>query len=178
MVTVPRVSGMKRTSVAVVSVVLFSSCGGGDNSASDTTSAPTIAPTTGSSTTVAGEVVNADPVLVDLADFKITIDTTTFKAGLINFHISNLGDTPHEFGIARGNSYEELPQLANGSIDEDALGDDLLGRTPIVDKVLAPTRDISFTLEAGNYVLFCNLVVGPVSHAARGHVLSITVVDG
>ena len=171
---------MKRTFVAVVSVVLLSACGGSDNKASDTAGSSTTVPTptAAATTTAAGKVVNDDPVLVDLANFKITIDTTTFKAGVINFHISNLGDTPHEFGIARGNSYEELPQLANGSIDEDALGDDLLGRTPIVDKVLAPTRDISFTLEPGNYVLFCNLVVGPVSHAARGHVLSITVVDG
>ena len=176
---------MKRSksfSVLFLCAALISACGGDDKSSYGTTAATEAAPTTeatGSTdvaTTIAGEIVNDDPVLVDLADFKITIDTTTFKAGLINFHVMNLGDTPHEFGIARGNSYEELPHLANGSIDEPTLGVDLLGRTPIVDKTLAPTRDITFTLEPGNYVLFCNLVLGPVSHAANGHVLSITVV--
>ncbi len=166
-----------RTSMTIgVSLALISACGSSDDAASDTTAAA-VATTDAATTTSSTELVNADPVLVDLADFKIIIDTTTFKAGVINFHISNLGDVPHEFGIARGNSYEELPQLANGSIDEDTLGDDLLGKTPIVDKVLSPTRDITFTLEPGNYVLFCNLVIGPVSHAARGHVLSVTVVE-
>ena len=67
-------------------------------------------------TTVGGEVVNDDPVLIDLNfggdNFQIGVSTTTFKAGTLNFKVSNLGDTPHEFGIARGNSYEELPQLA------------------------------------------------------------------
>ncbi|CAN5586712.1 hypothetical protein BH10ACT2_BH10ACT2_15750 [soil metagenome] len=182
-----RMTSLRSTGSIAVALLLLAACGGSDEKSSDTTAAPdstlststtTASTTATSTTTVTTELTNSDPVLVNLADFKISIDTTTFKAGVINFHVSNLGDTPHEFGIARGNSYEELPHLANGSIDEDTLGDDLLGRTPIVDKVLAPTRDITFTLEPGNYVLFCNLVVGPVSHAARGHVLSVTVVDG
>lgn len=175
---------MKRISAAVVSVVLLSACGGDDAKSSDATTAPTDAEVTTTvadvTTTASGEIVNDDPVLIDLNfggdNFQIGVSTTTFKAGTINFKASNIGDTPHEFGIARGNSYEELPQLANGSIDEEALGDDFLGKTPIVDKVLAPEREISFDLTPGNYVFFCNLVVGPVSHAARGHVLSITVV--
>ena len=177
-------SSVIRSSVAVVSLVLLAACGGDDKS-SDATTAPTGADATTTvadvTTTVGGEVVNDDPVLIDLNfggdNFQIGVSTTTFKAGTINFKVSNLGDTPHEFGIARGNSYEELPQLANGSIDEEALGDDFLGKTPIVDKVLKPERDISFTLPPGNYVFFCNLVVGPVSHAARGHVLSVTVIE-
>lgn len=177
-------SSVIRSSVAVVSLVLLAACGGDDKS-SDATTAPTGADATTTvadvTTTVGGEVVNDDPVLIDLNfggdNFQIGVSTTTFKAGTINFKVSNLGDTPHEFGIARGNSYEELPQLANGSIDEEALGDDFLGKTPIVDKVLAPEREISFDLAPGNYVFFCNLVVGPVSHAARGHVLSVTVIE-
>ena len=166
---------MLRRSVAVVSLVLLAACGGDDKS-SDATTASTDA-----ATTVPTDVVNDDPVVIDLNfggdNFQIGVSTTTFKAGTINFKATNNGDTPHEFGIARGNSYEELPQLANGSIDEEALGDDFLGKTPIVDKVLAPEREISFDLAPGNYVFFCNLVVGPVSHAARGHVLSVTVIE-
>ena len=173
-----RISCVNRILAAAISVVLLTACGGDDAKPSDATTAPTAAAST---TTVATEVVNDDPVLIDLNfggdSFQIGVSTTTFKAGTINFKATNLGDTPHEFGIARGNSYEELPQLANGSIDEEALGDDFLGKTPIVDKVLAPEREISFDLAPGNYVMFCNVVAGPVAHAARGHVLSITVVE-
>jgi hypothetical protein len=182
------VSGMKLVSVAVVSVALISACGGGDDKAADTTPASsssttaiaattTVAPdTTAAPTTVPTEVVNADPVLVDLSHFEIKVESTVFKAGVINFKATNSDNVPHEFGIARGNSYAELPQLANGSIDEAALGDDYLGKTPVVDQVLSPTREITFDLPPGNYVMFCNLVVGPVAHAARGQVLSITVI--
>jgi hypothetical protein len=156
--------------------VLVSACGGDDKSSDPTTAL------TDAATTIPTDVVNDDPVLIDLNfggdDFKIGVRTTTFKAGMVNFKATNLGDNPHEFGIARGNSYEELPKVAaNGSIDEEALGDDFLGKTPVVDKVLAPEREISFDLAPGNYVFFCNLVVGPVSHAARGHVLSVTVIE-
>lgn len=122
-------------------------------------------------------LVNADPVLVDLAGFLITTATTEYKAGAINFEVTNSSDTPHEFGIARGASYDDLPQLEDGSIDEEALGADFLGKTAVVDPTLAPLREMSFVLEPGQYVFFCNLVVGPVSHAARGQVLSVTVVD-
>lgn len=163
--------------VSVVAVALLTACGGGggDESADDAT---TVAPTTAAEvTTTLGEVVNDDPVVIDLSHFEIIVDTTVYKAGTINFHAINSDDVPHEFGIARGNSYEELPQLANGSIDEDALGDDFLGKTAVVDKVLSPTRDVTFDLAPGNYVFFCNLVVGPTSHAARGQVLSVTVVE-
>lgn len=156
--------------VATVATVVASTAP--EPSASTTEPAPAIA-----TTVPVGDVVNADPVLVDLARFMIITDTTVYKAGTINFEVTNTSDMPHEFGIARGDSYEQLPQLPNGSIDEDALGDDYLGKTAIVDQVLSPVREISFDLEPGSYVLFCNLVVGPVSHAARGQVLSVTVVE-
>lgn len=143
--------------------------------------APTAAPPTSTPVPAPAEPtdedpVNADPVLVDLAGFQITTATTVYAAGEINFEVVNSSDTPHEFGVARGSSYEDLPQLDDGSIDEDALGDDFLGKTAVVDPTLAPVREISYELEAGEYVFFCNLVVGPVSHAARGQVLSVTVV--
>lgn len=163
---------MKRLSIAVCGIVLVAACGGGDDSTSDTTAAATAAPTT-----VPVVEENSDPEAVDLSHFEIIVDSTVFKAGTINFVATNSDDTPHEFGIARGKSYEELPLLPNGSIDEDALGEDLLGKTAVVDQVLSPTREITFELEPGSYVMFCNIVAGPVSHAARGQVLSITVVE-
>lgn len=177
-----------RVSIALLCVAFIAACSSDDNSVSDTsvadtappTAAATTAPTspdTTTPTTTASAGENADPVLIEFDEFNFVTATTRYKAGTINFLVTNSSDTPHEFGITRGNSYEELPQKADGSIDEDALGDDLLGKTPVVDKILSPTREISFDLTPGNYVFFCNLVVGPVSHAARGQVLSVTV-DG
>lgn len=188
----------RRRAAALAALLLVAACGGGDESGSaapTTTAAPTLAPTVEPTATPAPAaateptpladddaatdpgLVNADPVLVDLDDFKITTATITYRAGTINFEVTNGDDIPHEFGIARGARYEDLPQLPNGSIDEDALGEDFLGKTAVVDAVLSPVREISYDLEPGQYVFFCNLVVGPVSHAARGQVLSVTVVE-
>ena len=44
------------------------------------------------------EVVNADPVLVNLDDFKITTATTVYRAGTINFEVTNSDDIPTSSG--------------------------------------------------------------------------------
>ncbi|MEJ6722669.1 hypothetical protein [Ilumatobacter sp.] len=94
--------------------------------------------------------------------------------GVITFNVTNDGDFGHHFAIARGESYETLPQLADGSIDEATLGTDFLGRTSNMQGGGAET--IKFDLEPGNYVFFCNIATA-VSHAAQGQVLSVTVAD-
>ncbi len=94
--------------------------------------------------------------------------------GVITFDVTNDGDFPHHFAIARGESYETLPQLPDGSIDEATLGADFVGRTSNMQS--GGTETIEFDLEPGNYVFFCNIATG-VSHAAQGQVLSVTVAD-
>lgn len=114
----------------------------------------------------------AGTIDVSLVEFAIETETT-LPAGPITFAITNDGDFPHHLSIARGTSYEVLPQLGNGAVDEAALGDDFLGGTENIPSGGADTID--FDLEPGDYVLFCNIVAGPNSHAARGQVLSVVV---
>lgn len=111
-------------------------------------------------------------VSVELDEWVVDTETT-LSAGTITFEVANVGSFPHEFGITRGDSYDDLPQLANGAIDEDTLGADVLGKTGRISPGESATID--FDLEAGNYVFFCNIAVGPNSHAASGQVLSVTV---
>jgi hypothetical protein len=76
--------------------------------------------------------------------------------------------------IIEGDGYATLPLTGNGAVDEAALpAGSLLGST---DRI-APgdMATISFDLEAGNYVLLCNIAVGPNSHAAAGQTLDITI---
>lgn len=111
-------------------------------------------------------------VSVELDEWVVDTETT-LSAGAITFEVANVGSFPHEFGITRGDSYDDLPQLANGAIDEDTLGADVLGKTGRISP--GESETIDFDLEAGNYVFFCNIAVGPNSHAASGQVLSVTV---
>jgi len=130
------------------------------------TAAPTSAPL------ATGEAAPS-PVAVIMSEWEVDAPAT-IAAGTVDFDVSNEGTFSHELSVARGDSYGTLPQLANGAVDEDTLGADYLGRSDTVD--LGGTTTASFDLAPGNYVLFCNIQVGPNSHAAQGQTLSVTVV--
>lgn len=114
----------------------------------------------------------ADGVSVELGEWFVDTEATQ-EAGTVTFAVSNVGENPHAFAIVRGNSYEELPQLDNGAVDTDAMGDDFLDSTDNIE--VGESTEIAFDLEPGNYVFFCPIQFGPNSHAAAGQVLSVTV---
>ena len=114
----------------------------------------------------------AGPTAVGLAEFSVTVDGD-IAAGVQTFAVTNEGQFPHEFGIAMGTSYEDLPKLETGAIDEEALGADFLGKTEILDA--GAMTEVGFDLAPGDYVLFCNIAFGPNSHAASGQTLSVSV---
>jgi uncharacterized cupredoxin-like copper-binding protein len=153
-----------------------------DASSSTSESTTTAAPTTSEAATgssdagtddPAGDDTAADAVAVELGEWFVDMPTT-LDAGTISFSLSNVGENPHAFAVAKGTSYEELPQLDNGAVDTDALGADFLGS--IDDNIAAGgTGEITFDLEPGDYVFFCPIQFGPNSHAAAGQVLSVTV---
>ena len=109
---------------------------------------------------------------VTLSEWEIGTDAA-LAAGAYTFELTNVGQFPHSFGILRGTSYDELPKLANGAIDEAAVASDILGVSDNLDSGTGGTID--FTLEPGSYVFFCNINLGPNSHAANGQTLSVTV---
>ena len=112
-------------------------------------------------------------VEVSLVEWAIDSETD-LTPGVITFNVTNDGDFSHHFAIARGESYETLPQTSGGAIDEATLAADFLGRTNNIQS--GGTGTIEFDLEPGNYVFFCNIAT-TVSHAAQGQVLSVTVID-
>jgi hypothetical protein len=188
--------------VSIVSILALSACGGGGNDDATTSSdsvetdgetpqqpesdpgepeilvpisdpgvAASEAPVVTEAIIPAEQVAKA--VEVSLVEWAVESQIELIP-GVITFDVTNDGDFAHHFAIARGESYETLPQLADGSIDEATLGADFLGRTSNMQGGGAET--IEFDLEAGNYVFFCNIATA-VSHAAQGQVLSVTVAD-
>jgi len=108
---------------------------------------------------------------VDLFEWGLAAPAA-IGSGEVLFSITNSGQFDHELAIARGTSYEELPLLESGAVDEAALGDNFVGRSETIG---SQTIEQTFLLEPGNYVFFCNIVVGGTSHAANGQVQSVTV---
>ena len=179
------------SSLFALSALALTACGGSDETAATTpppveteatpaeteapapveTTTPPAATEAPAETTPAETTAPSGAVAVSMVEW--TIDTPAEVAtGTVTFDVSNGGNFPHHFAIARGNSYEELPMAGGGAIDEEALGDDYLGRTANLQG--GQTETIEFDLEPGNYVFFCN-IAGTVSHAAQGQVLSVIV---
>lgn len=162
-----------------------SSAATGDTSTTDTAAesttttttepAATTEATTTSESAATGDDAATAGSTVPVSLFEWAVDAPTeIAAGTVTFEVSNIGEFSHEFAIARGDSYETLPLLGNGAVDEEALGPDWLGRTERIGPEEQVT--ISFDLDPGNYVFLCNIQSGPNSHASQGQVLSVTVV--
>ncbi len=111
-------------------------------------------------------------VAVGLKEWALETETTV-AAGSVTFELTNNGSFPHELAVAKGGSYETLPLLENGAVDEATLGADFLGRSDRVEP--GATGTVTFDLEAGTYVFLCNIAVGPNSHAKAGQTLTVTV---
>ncbi|HET9852890.1 MAG TPA: sulfocyanin-like copper-binding protein [Candidatus Limnocylindrales bacterium] len=127
--------------------VLLAACGG-----SGTTPPPTAGgPPATSGTGATGGITATE------SDFKIEVSAATAAAGPVTFHVTNSGAQTHEFVVIKTDTAADaLPTDDSGAeVDEDASG------LTVVDEVedLAPgtSADLDVTLDAGKYVLICNV---------------------
>jgi hypothetical protein len=105
-------------------------------------------------------------------------DPPDVRAGRVRFEARNTGEQAHELLVVEVPSPSALPSAGDQGVDVSALPKGaLVGR-------LAPLRPgrecaVTFRLRAGNYALFCNLVVhrasGPESHYQKGMVAVLNV---
>jgi hypothetical protein len=98
---------------------------------------------------------------VTLKDFWTETETDTSPSGIVTFRVTNEGKTTHEFVVVRTDlPADALPLGADGlSVSEDAV-------EPLDELTEVPsgeTLELVLSLEAGAYVIFCNL---------EGHYLS------
>lgn len=172
-----------------VGAIIFNACGSnsGDKAASTTTSsraAVTSSPTTATTATPAPANTSAPTTAasgtgpptaaaVDVMLSEWKIESGPIKSGTVTFNAHNTGRFPHELRVFKG-TVAELPRLADGSVNEDALAAGaLIGK---VDRLEAgTTAAATLNLVPGRYALVCNLVAAGQSHAAKGQVLDVTV---
>ena len=97
-----------------------------------------------------------------------------YAAGSITFNVANDGEFPHEFVVIAADGYETLPLADNGAVIEEELADGaLIDRTERFES--GQGGSLTVDLAPGNYVLLCNIAVGPNSHAGAGQTLDVTV---
>jgi uncharacterized cupredoxin-like copper-binding protein len=108
-------------------------------------------------------------VAVTLDDYAIRPAATTLAAGEVTFKIENVGATEHEMVVVLTDVDPADMPVVKDVIDEEAPGMEPIGEVEGVQP--GASTELVLTLEAGNYVLLCNLE----KHFGRGMVTTIQV---
>lgn len=147
--------------------VLLAACGDDD----DNTSTPTAARTS----TAAGTPIVVD---VGLNDYEVVPDPDSGPAaGDYEFQVTNTGPSVHEFVVVKTDlAADNLPTDSEGAVVEggalEAIGE-------IEDIAVGSPQTFTASLDAGHYVLFCNIVEqgggGAVAHYVQGMHKDFTV---
>ncbi|HEX3300956.1 MAG TPA: sulfocyanin-like copper-binding protein [Actinomycetota bacterium] len=86
-------------------------------------------------------------------DFSITLASGSAPAGSVTFNIANQGPSTHEFVIVQTDDAPDALPTKDGEVDEDKL--------TVVDEQedIAPSTTATLTsnLDAGSYVIICNI---------------------
>jgi uncharacterized cupredoxin-like copper-binding protein len=111
--------------------------------------------------------VSTGAVPVQLVEFRIEIDAMTVQTGDVTFAVRNEGDYAHEFKVIKLHpGTTRLPTAPDGSIDERGKGIDVIEAIAARDLGPGYSSDLMVTLEPGDYVLACNVVIdGPLGHS-------------
>jgi len=86
-------------------------------------------------------------------DFSIDLATSSAPAGSVTFNISNEGPSAHEFVILKTDDARDALPVKDNTVEED--------KVDVVDEAedIAPSTTATLTtdLEAGSYVIICNI---------------------
>jgi uncharacterized cupredoxin-like copper-binding protein len=94
---------------------------------------------------------------VTLQEWAVVPAAESAAAGEVTFQVTNSGpDDVHEFVILRTDlDSASLPTADDGSVDEDGEGIEVVDE--IEDIPVGESQTLTATLEAGAYVLLCNI---------------------
>lgn len=126
-----------------------------------------------------GDDDGGEEVNVVLSEFTVEPEQESVEAGEVTFVVDNQGGEPHEFLVVEAASADDLQVDANGAFDEAAVGEDNV-LDEVEDIEAGDEAELTLDLDAGDYVLLCNIVdeeeTGEVeSHFAEGMYTSFTV---
>jgi uncharacterized cupredoxin-like copper-binding protein len=147
--------------VGALALVLLAGCGSSGNSGTTSNDATTVkAP----SVTLAGGS-GEKAVTATLKEFAISLSPPSAPAGEVHFKLNNQGAIEHEFVVFKTDlDPASLPVDADGNVSEEGAGVAHIGEQ---EHVMPKTpMDFSVSLDAGNYVVVCNL---PTHYKAGMH---------
>jgi hypothetical protein len=107
-------------------------------------------------------------VAVALSEWTVAPEPASVKPGTISFEATNVGADAHELVVVRADDPATLPRSADGTVDEGKLpAGAFIGE---VEAFPAKQRCRgTFTLTAGRYALFCNLLETEADGTRENH---------
>ena len=148
----------------VMLILIAAACQSGNTSPTTAPAASAVA-TSGTAASVPASATAASPapsgttsVSVGLQEFAIVPSVASVPAGTLKFVAKNSGpDDIHEMVVLRTDlDPAALPVDKDGKADEEADGITSIGETG--DVAVGETKEVSFDLAPGKYVLICNIV--------------------
>ncbi|MGH2656547.1 MAG: hypothetical protein ACRDIZ_07610 [Actinomycetota bacterium] len=96
-------------------------------------------------------------VAVTLQEFAVIPAQDSVSAGEVTFEVENIGpEDVHEFVVIRTDlAPDALPTDGNGVVEEEGAGMEVIDE--IEDIPVGETQSLTVDLDAGNYVLICNI---------------------
>lgn len=153
---------MKGKTVVFAALVALSliaaSCGGGAKETSGGKTEP------GLKTEGGGETVDAE-----LKEMTITASPSSIAAGSVTFAATNVGTIDHELVVLKTDLAPDALPVKDGKVEEAGTGIQAIGE--IEEFAPGKTESATFNLEAGKYVLLCNIA----SHYQAGMRAAFTV---
>jgi hypothetical protein len=152
-----------------------------DDNGDGTPAAATATEAAGEPTEPAAGTPEAGAIDVNLVEYIVAPRPGSATAGTVTFNARNTGGEPHELVVIKTDLDEhQLPTNADGSVDEAGAGIEVIGEIPEFPN--GEERTASFDLEAGAYVLICNVVTEPatgepISHYAEDMHSAFTVTE-
>jgi uncharacterized cupredoxin-like copper-binding protein len=103
------------------------------------------------------QTTEATTLDVELQEFAVIPAQDSVPAGSITFNVENTGpDDVHEFVVIKTDlAPDALPTDENGAVDEAGEGIEMIDE--IEDIPVGETPSLTVDLDAGNYVLICNI---------------------
>ncbi len=116
---------------------------------------------------------------VTVQEFAVIPASSSAPAGDVTFDVTNKGpDDTHEFVVFKTDlAPDALPTAADGSVDEEGEGVELIDE--IEDIAVGDTPTLTVSLDAGSYVFICNIVEEEggetIAHYQQGMRVAFTV---
>lgn len=152
-------------SVLLIATLLFAACGGDDDDDDDGGSTPT---PTATATSAGG---GSERVAVTLSEFEIESAAADVSAGEITFTVDNAGSLEHEVVVVRTDLAFDGQPVESALVPLDDAGFDGVVEGDTDPFSPGDERELTVTLEAGRYVLLCNVA----GHYELGMRIAFTV---